>query len=294
MNDFLRKCKTLVFVVAGIALSFFSSTWGDDISLSARLSRTEMPFQSTVDLNLEVKWQGGIGKYAFEILPMPTTHGLKPLGTTSSISSLVENGMDYTVRTFKYTFTPTTGGTGVIEPIVLRYVAMPDSIPGELTSQQFQIAVAQPLPPKKKSQLPVIMISFAAVVILAAGVVALVTVRKRNRIPKEPVRTPEEIFLENLTAAKEESQSERKLFFTRLYKILIGYMERKYGITGGGKATSDLLSEIGRAEIPLSAKEQLSEWLVRADKEKYAPSGGAPGDIIRLITELESFFNRKQ
>ncbi len=280
----------LPFFVAAFMFLQFGTASGEEISLSAHLDKTEMPFESTAELSLEVKWQGGIERYAFEILPLPTTHGLKPLGTTSSISSRKENGLDYTTRTFKYTLKPMMAGTGVIEPIVLKYVAMPDSIPGELTSQQFQISIAQPIPREKKLSLPFIIFLLALVLAVSLGAAYFIVIRMRKKIPKEPVRTPEQIFLEELAVVKKESQSERKLFFTRLYKLLIGYMGKKYGMELTGRATSDILTEIDKAEIPLEAKGQLSQWLSLADKEKYAPSGGAPGDIIRLVTDLENYF----
>lgn len=292
MDENSRKNLAICIAIAGLLLFQFGQAWGEEISLSARLDKTEIPFESTVELSLEVRWQGGIEKYAFEILPLPTAHGLRPLGTTSSISSRKENGVDYTTRTFKYTLKPVTGGTGVIEPIVLRYVAMPDSIPGQLTSQQFQIAIAQPLPPEKKSHLPIVVALSAIILFLSVCAIYFLSLRRKKRIPREPIRTAEQIFLDDLSLAKKESQSERKLFFTRLYKLLIGFMEKKYGISGAGRATSDILSEMEKAEIPLESKEQLSIWLTLADKEKYAPSGGTPGDIIRLITDLEIFFNR--
>jgi len=293
MDNTLRKNLAICIIIAGLPLFQFGQVWGEEISLSARLDKTEIPFESTVELSLEVRWQGGMEKYAFEFLPLPTAHGLKPLGTTSAISSRKENGADYTTRTFKYTLKPITGGTGVIEPIVLKYVAMPDSIPGELASQQFQIAIAQPLPPKKKSHLPIIAAISALILSLSICAIYLLKLRRKRRISKEPVRTAEQIFLDDLALAKKESQSERKLFFTRLYKLLTGFMEKKYGISGVGRATSDILAEIEKAEIPLEDKERLSEWLTLADKEKYAPSSGTPGDIIRLSADLENFFNRK-
>jgi hypothetical protein len=294
MNDIMSKKISAVPLISIVLIAvIFAGASGKEISLSARLDKTEMPFEATAEVILEIKWVGGMGDYLFEALPLPSARGLKIQGTTSSISSFSENGVDYTVRLFKYTLKPTMAGTGVIEPFVLKYAAMPDSIPGELTSQSFQIAIAQPLPPKKKSNWAFFILLGCGLIILAGSSLYIYKRAKKNRIPKETVKSPEEIFLDELAVLKKDAQIDRKLFFTHLYKSLLTFAENKYGVVVRGRSTSDILAELPTKEIALEMSERLSEWLTLADKEKYAPSGGAPGDVIRLISELEKYFSGK-
>ncbi len=279
-------------ILAGLMLFSSVTASGDELSLSAGLDKTDIPFESTVNLNMEIRWQGGIERYAFEIFPLPSAQNLSVLGSTSAVSSRTEAGQEITTRSFKYTFRPTKAGIGIIEPIVLNYVSMPDSTPGQLTSQRFQVIIAEPIPPPVKSNSWKYLIGTILLIAVMAAAVFFVLRRKRNRVPAAPVKTPEESFLEELAEVKKESQGDRKVFFTRLYKLLNVYMERKYGLVTAGKATSAVLNEMERIEFPAGGRERISEWLALADKEKYAPIEGAPGDIIRLIAELENFFRK--
>jgi hypothetical protein len=72
--------------------------------------------------------------------------------------------------------------------------------------------------------------------------------------------------------------------------LLIGYISEKYGIGTVGRTTRDIADDLEKSEIELEHKEKLSAWLILADKEKYAPHAGEPGDIIRLTTEMEKYF----
>jgi BatD DUF11 like domain len=270
----------------------FLTASGDELSLTAALDKTDIPFESSVNLNMEIRWQGGIGRYGFEILPLPSTQNLTVLGSTSAVSSRTEAGQEITTRTFKYTFKPTKAGVGIIEPIVLNYVSMPDSTAGQLTSQRFQVIIAEPIPPPVKSNKWKYLISGMVLIVIMAAGIFFVLRWKRSRMPVAPIKTPEESFLDELAVVKKESQSDRKIFFTRLYKLLNGYLERKYGLVTAGKSTSAVLNEMERIEFPAGERENISGWLTMADKEKYAPIEGAPGDIIRLIAELENFFRK--
>jgi hypothetical protein len=287
---FLKMTKLISSI--GLLLVFCLPLSAEEISLSAALDKTDIPFESTVNLNLEIKWQGGVGQYAFELLPLPATQKLKVLGTTSAVSSRVENGHEITTRAFKYTLKPTQFGIGLIEPIILKYVSLPDSIPGQLASQQFQVIIAKPVPPPAESKTKIYLLIFISAIILASGAIFLLIRRRGNRTKKEPEKTPEQYLLVDLALIKKESLSDRKLFFTRLYKILTDYLERKYAWITAGKTTSVLLNELQNLDLLAGDKEKLSCWLTLAEKEKYAPSGGAPGDTIRLSTEIESFFKR--
>jgi hypothetical protein len=267
-----------------------SSVSGKEISLSAGINKTDVAFEDTVGLTVEIKWQGGIQDYLFEILPLPETQNLKIVGTSSAISSGEEEGAEVTTRKFKYTLKPTASGVGMIEPIVLKYISWPDSVPGELSTQSFKVLIARPLPPPDESGSSfVIPVIIAAILIIAVAVLA--RFRKRS-IKPEPEKTLEQIFLEELSRARNESSVSRKDFFTRLYKSLTDYIGSKYRIDVAGKTVGVILEELDSSEIPDDRKEKISAWLTLAEKEKFAPGGGLPGDIPRLYTEMDNFFRK--
>jgi len=275
----------LILLVVGLNAS-------EDISLSAILDDSETPFEESVELTLEIKWTGDIRSYAFEVLPLPELENLKILGTSSAISSGIEAGQEITTRTFKYTLKPTASGTGIIKPILLQCVSMPDSIPGELATQELSIKIADPVPIEKKSEIPDYYY-FLLIIVLAGGFV-FIFLQLRKKPETIPVKSPEESILAELAAIKQEGYSDRKLFFTRLFKMLSTFLEKKYNQNLSGQTADDIISNFEEIEISLDIKEKLTVWLTKAEKEKFAPMGGEPGDIIRLIAELEKFFKKNE
>lgn len=268
-------------------LCLLSPAYSEEISLSAGLDKTDIAFEDSLSLTVILKWQGDIRKYAFEILPLPKTEKLKVVGTSSAIASGEEDKVEITKRTFRYTLKPTLSGVGVIEPIVLKYISWPDSIPGELTTQQFKVMIADPLPPPKKSEFPMfwlILIIFVIVIIIIFMVI------KKRRPQGEPEKTAEKAFRDGLKKIKDGAQSDRKTFFTKLYKLLSVYIEVRYKINTVGKTAVVISEELDKLDIPLRQKEKLIGWMMQAETGKFAPLSGTPGDIIRLITELENFF----
>jgi len=65
----------------------------------------------------------------------------------------------------------------------------------------------------------------------------------------------------------------------------------KYSIETSGQTAEVVSGQVEKLEISLNEKEKISVWLIRAEKEKYAPFGGEPGDIIRLISEIENYMS---
>ena len=283
--------KTALIILSLPLLLPATPVSADEISLSGGVDKTDVAFEDSLTLAVEIRWVGDISSYSFGLLPLPETENLQVVGTSSAISSSTEEDRDITTRTFKYTLRPTGSGTGIIEPIVLNYVAWPDSIPGELTTQQFKIVIAAPVPIEEGGGM-----SAAAIVILAAFVVlaaAVGIVLWRRRLPKaEPVRTSEEKFLNEFAAVKNDAQSDRKLFFTKLYKLLVDYLSGEYKLDVTGKTTHLILERLNELDIPQERKKRIAAWLEQADKEKFAPGGGSPGDVLRLMTEIENFFEK--
>ncbi|MCP4634023.1 MAG: hypothetical protein GY855_13945, partial [candidate division Zixibacteria bacterium] len=72
---------------------------------------------------------------------------------------------------------------------------------------------------------------------------------------------------------------------------LTEYVKLKYKIETSGQTSKIVSDRLEKLEIPISEKEKLSGWLIHSEKEKYAPFGGEPGDIIRLISEIENFLS---
>ena len=69
-------------------------------------------------------------------------------------------------------------------------------------------------------------------------------------------------------------------------------MQARARLDFSGKTTTDILELWQDRDLPLELKEKMSQWLMLADKEKYAPAKGEPGDILRLTTEIKNFMKK--
>ena len=288
----MKALRFLAIFLTVLLIYFFSAEAQEsEISLSSKLSKADIKFEETTDLEVTVKWWGDKSRYLFEAFPLPETQNLMVQGTSTAISSGVEEGDTYVSRTYKYTFKPTEDGVGVIEPITLKYIELPDSIPGELSTQRFQVLIAAPkVVPSDKEGISGLLYIIGGLVILGAVGAVIIFIKAGNRGPEEDVRAPEEVFIEKLGEIRKESGTDRKQFFSKLYKLLVGYIGEKHNIETIGRTTRDISDDLEKSEIDISQKEKLGLWLTIADKEKYAPHAGEPGDIIRLTTEMEKHF----
>jgi hypothetical protein len=283
--------RVFLSAIGLMVLLLSSLSAGERIGLSAHLDKSDIAFEETVELQLEIRWNGNITSYAFEVLPLPELENLKVLGTSSSISSGIENGQETTTRFFKYRLKPTSSGVGTVNPIILQCVSMPDSIPNQLATQLLTVNIAKPIPVEEKSGIPAYLIVFL-VIILIAGF-TFVVLRMRKKPEAIPNKSPEEIFFEDLTRLKQDGQSDRKIFFTRLYKMLTSYIEKKYGLEVLNQTAENIVAKLENIEMPINDRDKISNWLIKSEKEKYAPFGGEPGDIIRLTAELEKYFEKR-
>ena len=73
--------KTRIITLLLSLIPAVSLSAGENISLSAGLNKSEIPFEGDVELKLEIKWQGDISSYVFEVLPLPELENLNPTYT---------------------------------------------------------------------------------------------------------------------------------------------------------------------------------------------------------------------
>ncbi|MEW5923890.1 MAG: BatD family protein [Candidatus Zixiibacteriota bacterium] len=283
---------TLFLILGAVLLT--GSAVASEISLTGSVDKTDIAFEDSVTLTVEIKWLGDITAYNFQVLPLPECENLKVAGTSSSISSRTSEGQGITVRTFTYVLRPTQAGIATIEPVTIDYTSLPDSTTGQLATQQFKVLIAAPVLRGNETNLPwfaKILILLAALVVI--GGVILIIIIKKHSAPPEPRITPVQKFLEELGIIKKDFANDRKQFFTRLHKLLVIFLETNYGLSLSGQTTQLILKNMESVEAPAEMKEKIGQWLMHADKEKFAPGAGSPGDVIRLATEIEELF-RKQ
>jgi len=280
-----------LFSVLLLTLCLASSSLAGGISISQSVDKTETAFETTVVFELTFSWDGPQSAYIFTQPLQPVCDRMKITRFSSTISSTGTGENEITAKKYKFTLQPVSAGMAHIEPVTVSYLAWPDSIPGELFSEPMSVVVLDPVPVVVEDELPVttIVIIIVIVIVLAALIsVALFFYSKKKKVV--PVLTAKDKFLEALTSLKSEVGSDLKKFQTGLYKILINYLENEYKLELAGKPSQVIIDELNKISMDGSQKGQISGWLMRAEKEKFSPVAGAPGETIRLESEIRSFF----
>ncbi|MFQ6007809.1 MAG: hypothetical protein ACE5K8_02550 [Candidatus Zixiibacteriota bacterium] len=264
----------------------------DGISVSQSLDRFSIPFEDSVHFEIVLKWNGPQSAYLFTKPLNPTFDRLKARGVTTSVSSTGSGSDEITTKRFSFTLVPTSSGLGSIDPVIISYITWPDSIPGELVTEAMTVQIAELLPPVEgHGGVSVWVLILVALVVVVSAAFAFVR-WKKGRTPKEIEKTPVQQFLEQLTVLKQESESEFKKFQAGLYKLLVEFLTAKYAINPDGAADDEIEKLLEPTDLNEHQKRQISQWLVQARRDKFRPVVAAPGETIRLETEIRRFFEK--
>ena len=113
--------------------------------------------------------------------------------------------------------------------------------------------------------------------------------RKRRRKP-EPQE--DRSYLDSLADIKKETVADRKLFYSRVYRLLLSYLEKERGLDVSGKTGEEVIEIVGGLEDD-SEKAGMVRWLNEARKVKYQPNTPSPGDVENSYNALCVFFENK-
>ncbi len=285
----LKNTPILLFVSAVLTARV---ALADGISVSQSLDRFSIPFEDSVRFEIVIQWSGPQSAYLFTKPLNPTFDRLKARGVTSSISSTGSGSSEITTKRLSYTLIPISSGLGSIDPVTISYISWPDSIPGELVTEAMTVQIAEPLPTEEeRSSVTVWVAILVILVVVGSGAFAFI-MWKKGRKPKEVEKTPVEQFLENLAALKQQSGSEFKKFQTGLYKLLVEFLTAKYAINPDGVADDEVEKLLEPTDLNEHQIRQISLWLVQARRDKFRPVVAAPGETIRLETEIRRFFEK--
>jgi len=291
MSNTLRVIIAFLLTL-GLVVTLTGGALGDGIAVSQSLDRFDIPFEDSVHFEIVLQWDGPQSTYLFTKPLSPTFGHLKARGVTSSISSTGSNSEEVTTKKFSYTLIPSSPGTGRIDPITISYISWPDSVPGELVTEAMSVRIAEPARPVSQGGSSIVWLVVATSLVVL-GVVAFTLVKWiKRRKPKEIVKTPVEQFLEDLTVLKRQAGSDLKKFQTGLYKIIVEYLSAKYSINPDGHSDDDIEELLEPTDLSDSQKKQINLWLVQARRDKFRPIAGAPGETIRLETEIRQFFKK--
>ncbi len=268
------------------------SACAGEIAISQSLDRFNIPFEDSVHFDVVLQWQGPQSSYLFASPLGPSFDRLKVRGFTSSISSTGSGDDEVTTKRFRYTLIPTSAGAATIDPITVSYISWPDSVPGQLVTEAMTVQIAEPLPPVEEGGGATVWVMVVLLVVVG-GLAALILVKRfKARQLKEIERTPVEQFLDRLTALKREAGGDLKKFQVGLYENMAAFLKARYDIELDRLGDNDVSTALETTDLNDDQKEQIGRWLVQARRDKFRPVVGAPGETIRLETEIRKFFER--
>ncbi|MCP4683910.1 MAG: hypothetical protein GY867_00530 [bacterium] len=262
------------------------------ISVSQSIDRTDMRFEDTAAYQVVISWEGPPTRYRFEKALRLEADKLKVASFSSTVNSTGTGSDEISSKVVNYRLVPTGSGTAGVESLAIEFMEWPDTTVGVLLTDAFAIAVARPVPIKALDQEGNSIWLWSLAVVVLLGGAAGVVVWMRGKEEKPPVRTPAQAFLDDLATLKSDTGSDLKQFQTGLYKILTVFVSVLYQIDVNGRSTEAILDDLEKADLSREGKDMLSDWLRRAEREKYAPVNAAPGETIRLESEIRNFVEK--
>ncbi|NOY89159.1 MAG: hypothetical protein GXO93_07200 [FCB group bacterium] len=271
---------------------FYSFASANGISVSQSLDKTKIAFEDSVIFEITLQWEGGQSAYLFTKPLNPNFNRLKIRGFSSSISMSQPNNKEITTKKYDYVLKPISSGVGSIDPVTISYISWPDSLPGELVTEAMTVTIAKPVKKEEKAKVPRVWIFVFWAVIVLGGVFFIIKRKIVSRRPKEPVKTPKDKFLESLTMIKKDAGTDLKKFQAGFYKIVKEFLRENYGISLEADDSDNLKEQLKKTNLSPDKAEKIYQWIVKANKDKYSPNTGIPGETIRLESEIRDFFEK--
>jgi hypothetical protein len=213
------------------------------------------------------------------------------LGSSSQVTSRPEPSRpegEVTIRTFRYILSPTDYGTGVISPLNLTATNRITNEKQEMKTGRLTVEIAKPLPLEKKSSST--MAGVVVVAVFMMGVGGYMVMRRRAALSHAAGQIPrEKPYIEALADIKKETVADGKLFYSRLYRLLLQFLEKERRVAVSGKTGEEVLALVGRMDDE-PEKAALSGWLARALEVKYRPDPPPPAEIEDAAAAVRRFF----
>lgn len=260
----------------------------DGLSVSQSLDKSQLAFDDSATFEITLQWPGSQFAYRFPQPLDPTFEKMRVGRFESAVTSRGSGAGEVTYKTFRYTLFPLAAGEGRIEPVTIRYLTAPDSIPGEAVTEGMTVTIAPPPPvPEQPSSSPVWVWVAIGSALAAVGVVTGVAIRKRRRnVPVATVKTPKEAAIDQLAAVRKEAGEDLKKFQAGVYRVLADYLQARFDIRADELDDQKLVEAIMGADLPAAAKSRLADWVVTARKDKFRPVTGAPGETLRRASDI--------
>ncbi len=262
------------------------------ISVSQSLSSDQIGYEDSAAFEIVLQWPGAQSAYFFDKPLRPLLTKLKVRGYSSSIESTGEGSDEITTKTYRFTLIPSSSGQGVIEPITIEYLAWPDSLPGQLITEQVSLTIARPLPKPVTDEGGATLwlwLTVAAVLIVSA---LIWWWRRRNKPAPEVVQSPVDIFLEKLGEVGTAAGSDLKVFQGGVHRLLVEFMKARCDFDAEGRSQDEISAALVASGMAMGSAESVAGWYFRAEKDKFRPVEAGPGETIRLESDIRNCFEK--
>ncbi len=288
-----RRLPNLILILMTFLLA--ARAGAGNISIAAEVSRTAIPFEARDTLTVTLTWDGDPFQYQISDFPLPELDKLKILGSSSSVSSRADaarGSQEVTLRIYRYILEPTDFGTGVIREMDLTATNRTTNQQQQLQTGRLTVEIAKPMPRPEKNGLS----HWAVAAIVALGVVisgaAAVIVRRRRAQRKVQPQAADQGYLESLKEIKKETVADGKLFYSRLYRLLLSYIEKERKLALSGMTGEEVLGAVAMIDDD-QERAALGGWLEKALKVKFRPDAPPPADIEDTYRAVSAFFERQ-
>jgi hypothetical protein len=276
------RFSLVIFLSLGLLFSaaFWANCQVDSleakIQLKASVDRPELPFNEKLTLTVQASWEGEQNRFNITPITPPECENFEILGSSSLNETKMVEGKPKSFKTYEFTLKPTQTGSGKIGSVLFSYV---DNVNGDSSSLSTQPISVKIDPPVEKSPRDYRIILVIAIALILMYVVYSAKRRtKRIKITdqtKEEVKivekTLEEKTLETLSGFSPLISGGRAdEFSSKVYKLIINYLEEKYHIFTAGKTTTDIVESLSSINLTEDQITLLKDILSTCDLAKFA------------------------
>lgn len=284
-----QKIIQVIFLLC-IVLTISTSAYAE-IKVSQSISESKIAFEDSVQFQILIEWEGSQTAYLFHKPLSPYIDRMKIREFSSSVSSHTVDGVEITRKKYDYTLIPTSAGLGLIDSISIAYMKRNDSVPGVVVTEPMEVLIANPIAKVKDEGGFNYWLLYLLLFVIIVGVLSYLKLRKNKKSIKKGI-SPKEQFLAELTTLKNESVSDMKKFQTQLYSALSKYLVTEYKVDVSKMNADAIIGELSNAGMSIKKAEQIRNWIQQAEIDKYAPITQSPGAVVRLESEIRTFFEK--
>ncbi|MFQ5607776.1 MAG: hypothetical protein ACE5GA_07495 [Candidatus Zixiibacteriota bacterium] len=278
MLNIFVNWKLPLFFLSAATISRIALADNGRIEISTSLSDSLVVAEDSVILSCEVVWDQDA---VHPLSQSPPSLRLKRLevGSVNSRSGVItRDGRRFTRSVFRYTLRPTRSGLGMIEPLEVAYISLPDSIPLVASSGGMSVRITIPPGVRTESGPGTWLWITLALALAAVSTVAALMMKSRRESGSEIKALERELQL-RLGKLKVLTSGSRADFYTEMHSLLSQVCSLNVDTPDGALTLDQFEPELER---------RLERWLAESARSKFIPGRGEPGELLRRFVEIEA------